>query len=360
MATKYLIISSAIGPTGKGRTGGVEVTLSSIAQALTQYSAAQVCVLAPEGSALKLPSVEVIPVTGKLPASMQNQAYDSKLTIQHNDMSLKMIQAAHRMQHHFDVIINLSYDYFLLWATPLFSTPMYHLISMCGTTSYMDNIILQLINTHSKRIAFHTQAQANTYHQTNHHTILYNGFNPTDYTFHSEPEKTLVWAGRIAPEKGLEEALEVSKMSNLPIKIMGHISDVSYKEKLQQQYENLNITWLDYLEHHDFRRQVGNALVMVFTPQWDEAMGNCIIEATLCGVPVISYGKGGIPEVLLHGETGFITENNTPQEICDYLPQALQLNRKDIRQHACALFSLEKFYQRIDTWIQPHAQSDKL
>ena len=94
---------------------------------------------------------------------MQNQVYNSKLTIQHNDMSLKMIQAAHRMQHDFDVIINLSFDYFLLWATSLFTTPMHHLISMCSTTSYMDNITLQLINTHSKRVAFHTHAQAHTY-----------------------------------------------------------------------------------------------------------------------------------------------------------------------------------------------------
>jgi glycosyltransferase involved in cell wall biosynthesis len=42
---------------------------------------------------------------------------------------------------------------------------------------------------------------------------------------------------------------------------------------------------------------------------FDEPFGLSMVESMACGTPVIAFGRGSIPEIIRHGETGYIVED---------------------------------------------------
>ena len=59
-------------------------------------------------------------------------------------------------------------------------------------------------------------------------------------------------------------------------------------------------------EKNDF---IGNAMALLMPIDWPEPFGLVMIEAMACGTPVIAYRHGSVPEILDHGVTGFIVDN---------------------------------------------------
>jgi glycosyltransferase involved in cell wall biosynthesis len=77
-----------------------------------------------------------------------------------------------------------------------------------------------------------------------------------------------------------------------------------------------------------------------------------MIESMATGTPVIAINLGSVPEVVAHGQTGFVCENY--QEMADMIPQALKLSRQTCRKHVENKFSVaqmvngyEAVYQQI-------------
>ena len=52
-----------------------------------------------------------------------------------------------------------------------------------------------------------------------------------------------------------------------------------------------------------------NAAALLFPIDWPEPFGLVMIEAMACGTPVIAFRRGSVPEVIDHGVTGFVVEN---------------------------------------------------
>ncbi len=352
MASKALIISSSVAPIGFGKTGGVEVTLESIVTCLTQFQTCDVTLLCPENSIYPEQGIKLITAGGDLEKPLQHEAHNSTFKANPTGVANSMLNKALKIQQNFDLIINLSYDYELINATSVFKVPYYNLISMCSHTQYMHDLIRSTTIKYPNQTAFHTHAQANTFNIKNHSHIIYNGLNKKKYTFYEKPSSSLLWSGRLSPEKGIEDALEVSKENNLSLKVMGHTDDQDYHTMLKSRYDKNLVQWAGYLPHSEFQKQIGDSSVMIFTPKWSEAMGNCLIEANMAGVPVISYQSGGISEIVENGVTGFITENNSPESISSYLALAQKLCRKIIRKKAEEKFSLEAFNLRLESWLE--------
>src|SRR5207237_507766 len=59
-------------------------------------------------------------------------------------------------------------------------------------------------------------------------------------------------------------------------------------------------------EKDDF---LGRADALLFPIDWSEPFGLVMIEALACGTPVIAWRRGSVPEVIRHGETGWIVES---------------------------------------------------
>jgi len=65
-----------------------------------------------------------------------------------------------------------------------------------------------------------------------------------------------------------------------------------------------------------------------------------MIEAMACGTPVIAFGNGSVPEVVEHGKTGFIVENE--DGMIEAIKNIGKINRSDCRKHVKENFNIEK------------------
>jgi glycosyltransferase involved in cell wall biosynthesis len=83
---------------------------------------------------------------------------------------------------------------------------------------------------------------------------------------------------------------------------------------------------------------MGNAYALLFPIDWPEPFGLVMIESLACGTPVIAWKNGSVPEVLAHGETGFVVD--TIEEAVKAVPDVASLSR-----HACR----QVFEQRFDS-----------
>ena len=75
---------------------------------------------------------------------------------------------------------------------------------------------------------------------------------------------------------------------------------------------------------------LGEAAALLFPIDWPEPFGLVMIEAMACGTPVIAFPRGSVPEVIRHGETGFIVE--TVAEAVTAVEKVSSLSRGNCRQ----------------------------
>jgi glycosyltransferase involved in cell wall biosynthesis len=119
----------------------------------------------------------------------------------------------------------------------------------------------------------------------------------------------LAFLGRISPEKGLDQAIEIAKRAGMPLKIAAKIDrvDVEYFENvIKPLLDHPLIEFIGEIGYPEKNVFLGNAAAFVFPINWREPFGLVMIEAMACGTPVIAYPLGSVPEVIQEGVTGFI------------------------------------------------------
>ncbi len=92
-------------------------------------------------------------------------------------------------------------------------------------------------------------------------------------SFCSQPKECLAWLGRIAPEKGLEDAVAAAKIANIPLKIMGKMQDKSYWERICQEYPDAPVEYLGFLPTTQMQQELRQCRAMLMTPAGSRRLG---------------------------------------------------------------------------------------
>jgi len=111
--------------------------------------------------------------------------------------------------------------------------------------------------------------------------------------------------GLISKIKGIEKLLETfNKLDcNANLMILGKAKNKSYEENLKLKFSAKNIKFLGFVNIAELMPKID---VLIMPSLWNEPFGRVIIEAYSYGVPVIGSNRGGIPELIEDGKTGFI------------------------------------------------------
>ncbi|TDA70346.1 MAG: glycosyltransferase [Clostridia bacterium] len=130
----------------------------------------------------------------------------------------------------------------------------------------------------------------------------------------------LGYLGRLHPAKGVELLLSaVNEFKDGHVEVwLGGTGNIEYENHLRSRFSSSSIRYLGFVKPEDLLRQVD---VLVVPSLWHEPLGRTVFEAYAYGVPVIAARRGGIPEIVEEGKTGFIFDPDRPE----YLSRVIEL-----------------------------------
>jgi len=350
---RIVFISTPIGFLGSGKGGGVELTLNSLVSGLLSLGHS-VEVVAPKNSKLyeNNEKAKLHFVDGKDQISWQHQNYNSPVSIPDNSLLVGMLEKGLDIAKKADVLLNMSYDWLPIWMTLNVEIPIAHIISMGAESSVIRNLISKVYDKHPYNFAFHTKTQANDYPFIKKPIIIGNGFKLDNYNFQDSVKGPLAWVGRVAPEKGLEDAVYVANKLREKLKVWGVIEDESYASKIEKSFPDGVIDWMGFLSTNELQKELGKCRVLLNTPKWNEAYGNVVVEALACGVPVIAYKRGGPSEIIQHGETGYLVEPDDKKNLLSYVAIIKKIKRKKCREWVEKNASTDIFANKVVNWLK--------
>ena len=349
---KLVLVSTPIGYLGSGKGGGVEVTLVSLIKGLVSLGH-EIVLIAPEGSFLsnEFIDVEIKYVSGKDQLSWQHQPSDSPVTIPFDGVLPKLWETALELGESSDAVLNFSYDWLPIWISTYVKPEIFHLISMGVVSDIMKNLIRDLSEAYNYRFAFHTNRQAADYELGIKPNIVGNGFDLKNYEFQPKGDGPIGWGGRVAPEKGLEDAASIAASLGEKLLVWGLIEDVEYANRVKSLFSQDLIDFRGFLPTNTLQKELGTCRALINTPKWNEAYGNVVVEAMACGVPVVAYDRGGPGELITSGLTGWVVPPDDIESMSMALKKIEEIDRKKCRSWVEKYASKEIFAERIEKWI---------
>src|SRR6476660_4017376 len=116
-----------------------------------------------------------------------------------------------------------------------------------------------------------------------------------------------LYAGRLSPEKGTAEAIDIARAAGVPIDIYGDVYDPGYsREQIDPRRNWPGVTVHPGVPRASLWKAMARAAVVLYPARWDEPFGMAAAEAQACGTPVVAFRRGGLSEVIMDGVTGFL------------------------------------------------------
>ena len=112
----------------------------------------------------------------------------------------------------------------------------------------------------------------------------------------------LLFAGRLTPEKGVLDVLQLAASGPLRVVVVGNGPLADQVEAAQRRGE---LTWVPQLPHAELLTLMGQARAVVAAPVWEEPFGRVVAESLGSGTPVLVTRVGALPELVVDGESGY-------------------------------------------------------
>lgn len=185
---------------------------------------------------------------------------------------------------------------------------------------------------------------------------IYNGTDTSLFTFSEEAEDYLLFTGRITPEKGVKEAIQVARESKHRLLIIGPVDTPcrGYFDQYINPELDDKILYLGRVDQDRLPKYYQKAKALLTPVQWEEPFGLTTIEAMACGTPVISLSRGAAPELIDHGKTGFVV--GSVNDMVGAVGKLDTIKRSDCRKHVEENFSISNMvdaYERVLHEIVP-------
>ncbi|MGB3151363.1 MAG: glycosyltransferase family 4 protein [Maribacter sp.] len=242
----------------------------------------------------------------------------------------------------FDIVHN-HFDFLPLTYSRLIKTPMVTTIH-----GFSSEKIIPVYKKYNPDSAYISISDSDRHPELDYHRTIYHGIDSTKFKLQETKEDYLLFYGRIHPEKGTAEAIEIAKRCDYPIKIAGLIQNQYYYSRdIAPKLDDKNVTYLGNVGQEEGNRLLGGAKALLHPITFDEPFGLSVAEAMMCGTPVIAYNRGSMPELILDRKTGYLV--HTMDQAVEAVKRLAEIIPQDCRTHA-----LEKF--GIDTMADAYAQ----
>ena len=159
-----------------------------------------------------------------------------------------------------------------------------------------------------------------------------------------EKGEYLAFLGRVSPEKGIEEAIEIASRVGMPLRCAAKVDDADaayYEERIQPLLSRGgDVEFIGEINDDHKDEFLGQAAATLFPICWPEPFGLVMIESAARGTPVLAFRSGSVPEVIEDGVTGLIVEDTAAAVAA--MPRLLELPRRAVRAAVEQRFSAER------------------
>ncbi len=343
------LLSTAVAPLGSGLGGGVETMIVNAAHQLMTLGHA-VQIIAPLGSVAA--GVTVVALPGELAPTAVGCDYDALIALRSDAFLAQALRWLAEQARSGDAILNFSYDWLPLFLGDFLACPLGTLVSMGSLNRSLDEEIRRLAVRRPERLAFLSTAQAASFKLNTPIRRIPPGLDLAQYRYNAHPGRALCWLGRIAPEKGLEDAFLFAARTGHAVTVFGVLQDRDYWKRLVQSYPKAPVAYGGFLRLPALAEAVGQFQALLMTPKWLEAFGIVGIEALACGTPIIAYRRGGISDYVLDGITGWLVEPDDLDGLCAAATRMGQINRNACRAQVEQDYTLAQYGAALVNWLQ--------
>lgn len=198
-------------------------------------------------------------------------------------------------------------------------------------------------------------SQRRPFPKLNYVANVYNGIAVDEFKYYPAPKDYFAFLGRMSPEKGPVQAIEIAKRAGVKLIMAAKVDAVDmpfFKQKVKPLIDGKRIRFIGEVDHPGKVKLLGEAKALLAPIQWEEPFGLFFVEAMACGTPVIAMKRGSVPEIVKDKQTGFVCQTVT--QAAAAIKQVEKIDRKACFDHVGRNFSSTKMaadyfaaYQKI-------------
>lgn len=238
----------------------------------------------------------------------------------------------------FDLIHN-HFDFLPLTYSGLVQTPL--LTTIHGFSSPR---ILPVYRKYNGRVHYVAISEADRAPELDYAATVHHGIDLESFTFREAPDDYLLFFGRIHPDKGAREAIEIARRVGRRLVMAGIIQDRAYYEAEVAPYvDGQSVEYVGSVGPERGDDLLGGAAALLHPIAFAEPFGLSVVEAMACGTPSVAFRRGSMPEIIDHERTGFLVA--TVEEAAEAVGRLAAIDRRACRAEAEARFSADRMVE---------------
>jgi glycosyltransferase involved in cell wall biosynthesis len=142
--------------------------------------------------------------------------------------------------------------------------------------------------------------------------VIPNPIDVTAWPLREHKDDYLLWIGRMTADKGPHRAIAAARAAGVPLVMAGVIQPGQqpfFDREVAPHIDGEQIRFIGEVGGSAKQSLFAGARALLMPIRWREPFGMVMIEALVCGTPVIAFSEGAATELIVHGETGFLVED---------------------------------------------------
>ncbi|UCD02828.1 MAG: glycosyltransferase family 4 protein, partial [Candidatus Aenigmatarchaeota archaeon] len=172
--------------------------------------------------------------------------------------------------------------------------------------------------------------------------VVYNATDTDKYRFCDEKRDYFLFLGNIYKHKGPDIAIRAAKKLGKKMVISGKYDkgrqELWFNKFIKPHINRKDVVFYPLIPFEKKLDLYQHARCLLFPIRWEEPFGLVMIEAMSCGTPVVAMNRGSVPEIIKHGETGFVADNYN--DFLKYTKKVDEIDPKDCRRWVEKKFSI--------------------
>jgi glycosyltransferase involved in cell wall biosynthesis len=192
--------------------------------------------------------------------------------------------------------------------------------------------------------------------------VAYNGIDVESFPFQARKDDYLLFLSRMSEEKGPQLAVEVARRTGRRLVLAGKVDHKDrdfFIDVVEPLIDGEQVTFIGEADGDRKRDLYRSAYCVLMPLMWDEPFGLVLAESMACGTPVIVFNRGAAPEIVEHGETGFLVDD--VDEMAHAVSRIGTIDPAYCREHVKRRFDApvmaRRYVEIYESILQSHARA---